>query len=220
MRTIALCLIISATLSAALCQAQITPVVAKQRTVSDVLDSDGNVVSHIETLGRYLRNSAGSTVTQTYSPHGGETAIRWGQLEDYGRHKLYQLNYEKREAVELGDLFDGPHPEYLANAKSALGEETVNGFPCLIHSVYMITDGKKYLIGKKYDSAKYGLQIKEDAIIEPPGGPRTHQIVELYDIQFVDPDPKEFEIERFSFMGKGSPVYVKPDDSAPAELLK
>jgi len=51
--------------------------------------------------------SAGSTVTQPYSTRGGETAIRWGQLEDYGRHKGYQLNYEKREAVELADLLDG-----------------------------------------------------------------------------------------------------------------
>lgn len=178
------------------------PVVAKQRTVRDVLDSDENVVSHTETLGRYLRNSAGSTVTQTYSTRAGETAIRWGQLEDYSRHKLYQLNYEKHEAVELADLLHGPHPEYLANAKSALGEETVNGFPCLIHSVYMIADGKKQLIGRKYDSAKYGLQIKEDAIIEPTGGPCTHQIVELYDIQFVDQIRMSLRSRDFRSWGK------------------
>jgi hypothetical protein len=213
MKAIALCLIVAATM--AYCQAQITPVVAKRRVIRDVLDADGNVVSHSLTLGRYLRNSAGSTVTQSYSTQDGVTAIRWGELDDYSQRKIYQLNYERREAVELGDLLDGPHPEYLANTKSALGEETVNGFPCLIHSVYMVADGTKHLIGKKYDSAKYGLEIREDAVIEPTGGPRTHQVIELYDIQFMDPDPEEFEIESFLFSGKGVPIYVKPNASTP-----
>lgn len=151
---------------------------------------------------------------------GAKTAIRLGQLEDYSRHKIYSLNYEKQEAVELADLTHGPHPEYLANAKSAMGEETVNGLPCLIHSIYMIVDGKKQLIGKTYDSAEYGLHIKEDAVIEPPGGPRTHRIVELYDIQPIEPDPKEFSLEEFSFMGKGPAACAKPGASPSLESLK
>jgi hypothetical protein len=124
------------------------------------------------------------------------------------------------EAVELADLTDGPHPEYLAKTKTALGEETVNGFPCLIHSIFMIADGKKQLIGKAYDSAEYGLHIREDAVIEPPGGPRAHRIVELYDIQFVEPDPKEFALEKFSFPAKRPAACTKPNVPASLESLK
>ena len=220
MRRIVLCSIVLVTMSGVLCQAQVTPVIAKQRIVQDVLDSRGNVVSHRETLGVYLRNSAGSTVTKSYSSAEGKTAFRSGELEDYSRHKLYALNYEKHEAVEQADLPDGPHPEYVANTKTALGEDTVNGLPCLIHSIFMIADGKKQLIGKAYDSAEYGLTIKEDAIIEPPGGPRTHRVEELYDISFAEPDPKEFALEKFSFLEKGPAACSKPGASTPLESLK
>jgi hypothetical protein len=219
MRTLALSLIVSTALSAALCEAQIAPVVGKQRIVRDVTDPEGKLVSHSVTLRKYLRNSAGSTITQTYSAQGGEAEILSGQFEDYSRRKIYQLNYGNHEAVELADLPSGPHPEYLAGTKSALGEETVNGFPCLIHPTYLISDGTKRLIGKAYDSARYGLHIKEDNTFEF-SGTRTHEIVELYDIQFVEPDPKEFELEGFSFKGKGPAACTKPGASASAELLK
>ena len=122
--------------------------------------------------------------------------------------------------MKLLDLPDGPHPEYLANAKNALGEETVNGFPCLIHMVYMTIDGKKQQIGKTYDSGENGLRIKEDEIIEPPGGPRTHRVEELYDISFVEPDPKEFVLENFSFLENGSAACKKPGAQASLESLK
>jgi hypothetical protein len=220
MRPVALCLFVLVAISAALCQAQVTPVIAKQRIIQDVLDAQGNVVSHSETLGRYLRNSAGSTITQTYSSLGGKPAIRWGQLEDYSRHKIYTLDYERHQAMEQLDLPAGPHPEYLANASSALGEETVNGIPCLIHSIFVIADRKKQLIGRAYDSAEYGLHIKEDAIVEPPGGPRTHRIVELYDIQVVEPDPKEFALEKFAFLEKRPAACDKPGAPASLESLK
>jgi hypothetical protein len=220
MKSIALWLIVLVTMAVSLCKAQVTPVVAKERIVHDVLDSQGNVVSHSETFGKYLRNSAGSTITQIYSSVGGKTAIRSGQLEDYSRQKLYALNYERQEAVEQGNVTHGPHPEYLANAKTALGEETVNGLPCLIHSVFMDADGKQRLIGKKYDSAEYGLTVKEDAIFQLPGTPPTRRIVELYDIQIVEPDPKEFALEKFSFLEKGPAACSKPDTSASLESLK
>jgi hypothetical protein len=213
-RRTVLCLLVLVNLGVLLCHAQVTPVVAKQRILRDVLDSKGNVVSHSETLGRYLRNSAGSTIDQEYSLVGGRLTVESGQLQDYSRHKIYELTYGKHEAVELADLPGEPHPEYLANAKNAVGQETVNGFACLIHSIFMMVDGEKRLIGKAYDSAEYSLGIREDAMIEPPGGPRTHRIVELYDVQFVEPDPKEFDLENFSFVGKRPAACAKPGASA------
>lgn len=220
MRPISLFLIALATVGAALCQSQVTPVVAKQRIVRDVWDPQGKLIGHTETSGRYLRNSSGSTVTQEYSSEEGKMVIRSGQMEDYSRHKIYALSYERHEAVERGDLLDGPHPEYLANASQALGEETVNGLPCLIHGIYETIDGKKRLIGKAYDSAEYGLEIKDDAMIETRGGARTHRVIELYDVQFVEPDPKEFALERFSFLEKGRAACNKPDAPASLESLK
>jgi len=170
-RRTVLCLLVVVNVGALLCQAQVGPLVAKRHVVRDVLDSEGNVVRHSETFGRYLRNSAGSTIDQEYSLQGGKLAVESGQLRDYSRHKIYELIYENHQAVELADLPGEPHPEYLADAKSASGQETTNGIPCLIHSIYMIVDGKKRLIGKGYDSAEYGVPVREDALSSLPGGP-------------------------------------------------
>jgi len=213
-KSTALWLIVLVGASALLCQSQVGPLVAKRRVVRDVLDSQGNVVKHSETFGSYLRNSSGSVIEQEYSLQSGKLAVESGQLKDYSRHKIYELIYRNHEAQELADLPGEPHPEYLANASSALGQETVNGIPCLIHSIYMIAGGQKRLIGKAYASAEYGVNVREDAVIEPPGGPRTHQVVELYDFQTVEPDPKEFDIENFSFTGKRPAVCAKPGPPA------
>jgi|SRR5579863_1171423 hypothetical protein len=220
MRATALCSTILIAMGAICCQAQVSPVVAKQRKILDTLDSQGNVVSHRVTLAIFLRNSDGSTLTKSYTSTGGVASIRSGQLEDYSRHKLYALDYLKYQAVPVADLRDGPHPEYLASTISALGEETVNGLPCLIHPVWVKLNGERHQIGKTYDSAEYGLRVKEDAIIEPPEGPRTHLIEELYDIQIVDPDPKEFTLEKFSFLGKQPAACNKPSATGSPEPLK
>jgi hypothetical protein len=210
MRAVTLGSIILIVMGTVVCQSQVTPLVANQRTIQDVLDSQGKVISHKETLAIFLRNSDGSTLTKSYSSAGGKSSIRSGQLVDYGRQKVYAINYEKSEAVPIADLHDGPHPEYLANTRTSLGEETVNGIRCLIHSVYVTIDGEKHQVGKTYDSAEYGLRIRQDAIIEPPGGPRTHLVEELYGIQTVDPDPKEFKLEKFFFLEKRPAARPKP----------
>jgi hypothetical protein len=219
-KLISICLITLAAMGTALCQSQVTPVVAKQRTVRDVWDPQGNFLRHTETLAVYLRNSAGSTITQEYSLAGDKMVIRSAQLEDYSRHKIYEVNYERHEAVELADLNHGPHPEYLASTKTSLGQETVNGFPCIIHTIYMMMkDGIERPIGKTYDSGEYGLNIKSDEMIETSGGARTHKVVELYDIQFIEPDPKEFALENFSFPEKQPAACRKPTAPVVAEPL-
>jgi len=207
------------TLGVIACQGQITPVVAKQRVTLDTLDARGNVIKHRETLGVYLRSSSGSTVTKEYSSDG---KLRTGQLVDYSRHKIYALSYEKSEALQQAELPDSPHPEYLANAATAVGQETVNGFSCLVHTVYMKIDGTRKPIGHTYDSAEYGLTIKEDAIIDPPGGPRTHRIEELYDLQFVEPDPRDFSLGKFSFLEKNPAACALPgtNNAVAKETLK
>jgi hypothetical protein len=217
MRPIQFCFSILVAIAAVTCQAQVTPVVAKQRVTQDTLDAQGNVIKHRETLGIYLRNSSGSTVSKQYSPEG---KLRTGQLVDYSRHKIYALSYEKLEAVEEANLTDGPHPEYLANTSTALGEETVNSLSCLVHPVFVKLNGTKRQIGRTYDSAQYGLTVKEDELIEPPGGPRTHLIVELSDIQFVEPDPKDFSLEKFSFLEKHCAACTKQGIAGTVETLK
>ena len=64
------------------------------------------------------------------------------------------------------------------------------------------------------------MNIKSDAILETTGGARTHKVIELYDIQFVEPDPKEFELEGFTFKGKGPAVCAKPGAAPPLESLR
>jgi len=193
-------------LGATLCSAQFTPVVAKQRMIQDELDADGNVVRHSETLGTYLRNSSGATLTQTYSFLNGKRELESGQLFDFDRHKVYALDYQRHEAVGRLDLPHKPRPDYMRNARNVLGEETVEGIHCVIGPIFQLRDnGTKRQIGRAWNSPEYSLSVKRDSILEPPGGPRTHQIVELYDISFVEPDPNEFALEKnFSVLQKKS----------------
>jgi hypothetical protein len=200
------CLIAVTMLWATLCSAQFTPVVAKQRMVEDVLDENGNVLRHDETLGTYMRNSRGATLTQTFSVMNGKRTLESGQLADFDRHKMYALDYQRHEAVGRMDLPNKPSPDYMRNTKNSLGEETINGIHCVIGPmVQVMADGTKQPIGRAWNSPEYGLSIKRDSIVEPRGSSRIHQIVELYDISFVEPDPNEFDLDKnFSVLQKKS----------------
>jgi hypothetical protein len=193
-------------LTATFCSAQFTPVVAKQRITEDVLDAGGNVVTHFETLGTYLRNSSGATLTQTYSFLNGKRELQSGQLFDFDRRREYSLDYQRHEAIERRDLPKKPSPDYMRNAKGTLGEETISGIHCVIGPMMQVTaDGKEWQIGKAWTSPEYSISVKRDSILAPPGGPRTHVIEELYDISLVEPDPNEFALEKnFSVLGKKS----------------
>jgi hypothetical protein len=200
------CLIAASTLSATLCFAQFTPVVAKQRTVQDVLDENGKVLMHEEALETYLRNSKGATLTQTYSVLDGKPMLESGRLFDFDRHKEYVLEYRRSQAIPHLDLPQKPGPDFLRNAKGSLGEETINGIQCVIDPMYqLMEDGTRRQIGKVWNSRELGLSIRQDSILEPSGSPRIHEVVELYDISFVEPDPNEFDLDKnFSVLEKKS----------------
>jgi len=206
MKSALFCLIAASTLSAVLCSAQFTPLVAKQRTVEDVLDDDGKVLLHQESLETYLRNSKGARLTQAYSVLNGKPVLESGRLSDFDRHKEYVLDYRRHEAIPRLDLPLKPGPDFLQNAKGSLGEETINGIDCAIDPMYqLMDDGTKRQTGKVWNSRELGISIKQDSILEPPGSQRIHQIVELYDISFVEPDPNEFDLDKnFSVLEKKS----------------
>jgi hypothetical protein len=206
MKSALFCLIAAVALCGTLCSAQFTPVVAKQRTVEDVLGENGKVLLHQENLETYLRNSKGATLTQSYSVLNGKSTLESGRLFDFDRHKEYVLNYRRHEAIPHLDLPLKPGPDFLQNAKGSLGEETINGIDCAIDPMYqLMDDGTKRQTGKVWNSRELGISIKQDSILEPPGSQRIHQIVELYDISFVEPDPNEFDLDKnFSVLEKKS----------------
>jgi hypothetical protein len=200
------CLIAAGTLCATLCSAQFTPVVAKQRTVQDVLDENGKVLMHQEALETYLRNSKGATLTQTYSVLDGKPMLESGRLFDFDRHKEYVLDYRRHEAIPHLDLPHKLAPDVMRNANYSLGEETVNGIHCAIGPIYqLMEDGTKRQIGKVWNSRDYGISVRRDSILEPSGSPRIHEVVELYDVSFIEPDPNEFDLDKnFSVLEKKS----------------
>jgi len=218
MKSALYCLIGLTTLGATRCSAQFTPVVAKQRTVQEELDANGNVVRHYETLETYMRNSSGATLTQTYSVLDGKRALESGQLFDFDRHKEYALNYRSHEAIGRMDLPHKPRSDYMRNARNVLGEETVNGIHCMIGPIFQITaDGTKRQIGRAWNSPEYSLSVKRDSIVELFGGSRTHVITELYDISFVEPDPNEFDLDKnFSVLQKKSAEECKKPGASEA----
>jgi hypothetical protein len=198
------------------CQAQTAPVIARQRTIVDSLDSNGSVVAHTETLATYLRNSSGSTLVRYDSPAPGPRTPTAGTLADYERHKFYDLDYQKHQATEMANL---PLQPPAASSKHVIGAETIKGFRCVIHPIFQIIDGKKEQIGKAWDLAGDGLTVKEDAIIEGRGGSRTHRMRELFDIAFADPDPSEFAfVESFSvIIGPSVPEFRPPASADPVK---
>ena len=206
MKSALFCLIAASALGATLCSAQFTPVVAKQRTVQDVLDENGKVLLHHETLETYLRNSKGATLTQAYSVLNGKPMLESGRLFDFDRHKEYVLDYRRHEAIPHLDLPYKPSFDFLRNAKGSLGEETINGIQCAIGPAFqLMEDGTKRMIGKVWTSPELGLSIRRDSVLEPSGSPRIHEVVELYDISFVEPNPNEFDLDKnFSVLQKKS----------------
>jgi hypothetical protein len=184
-------------------QAQSTPFTAKQRIVQDEIDSSGKIIRHRETLGAYFRNSAGSTVSQTYSRLNGKSQLESGRLFDYDRRTFYAVDYQRHTLTKLGELPDHPPREHVLSPSDGLGEETINGIQCVIKPIFQVIDGHRKEIGRVWTSIEHNIAVRQDAVLEPVAGPRTHQIIELYDISFVDPNPNEFAIEEeFSTLHK------------------
>ncbi len=197
--------------AAPICFGQFTPVIAKRRVVEEQLDADGNVLNRSETLGRYLRTSSGATLTQTYSTLNGRPVLHSGQLLDYDRHKGYDLDYARREAVARYDLPNKPAADFMKNADSSLGEETVAGLHCVVGPAFQRIGGRKVQIGRAWVSREYSLGVRNEVTLRPAGGPATHQIEELYDIAVAEPDPKEFALDNFSVLQKQPSACPKPN---------
>lgn len=188
---------------------QSTPVVARQRVVVDSVDSHGNLLRHMETLATYLQDSSGSTLVRYDLPEPGMLEPSGGTLFDYEQHELYQLNYEKRQATEMGFL---PDRSLGSSAITSLGQETLNGRLCTVRPIYQVVDGGKRQIGKRWDLADNGLSIKEDATFETAEGARVHRVMELFDISFTEPDANEFRVVRNFTVRPGPPApqFVPP----------
>jgi hypothetical protein len=202
--------------AASTCFGQFTPVIAKRRVIEEQLDASGNVLSRSETLGRYLRTSSGATLVQIYSTINGKSALHSGQLLDYDHHSGYDLDYARHEAVARYDLPNKPAPDFMKNANSSLGEETVAGLHCVVGPAFQQIGDRKVQIGRAWVSREYSLGVKNEVTLRPPGGPATHQIEELYDITLAEPDPKEFTLDNFSVLQK-QPAAL-PKTELPARL--
>ncbi len=203
--------------AAPICLGQFTPVIAKRRVVEEQLDANGNVLSRSETLGRYLRTSSGATLKQTYSMLTGKPVLQSGQLFDYDRHTGYDLDYTRHEAVARYDLPNKPAPDFMKNANSSLGEETVAGLHCVVGPAFQRIGDRRIQIGRAWVSREYSLGVRNEVTLRPPGGPVTHQIEELYDITLAEPDPKELSLASFSVLQKQPAECNKPSEATPLD---
>jgi hypothetical protein len=215
MRTWLLVLMTAATGVFAIGQTVWTPVVADQRTTTEILGSNGEVVSRNQTEGAYMRTSSGSVLPQKYRIVDGKKIAISSTLLDYDQtHKAYTISYDRHQAIEKRRLSSAP--KQAPATTNVIGEETISGVHCVVEPVLTYVNGKYTQIGKIWVSPENdNLIMKEDTFDSIPDGTRVHVQQELYNVQlYQEPDAKLFNMigsmEVLSPSKKGGPA-CQPD---------
>jgi hypothetical protein len=175
------------------------PVSANETSTEDVIGPDGQVTSHRVVKQRYYRSSSGSILVQDIANDGTNAAMTAFLLDYSNTLRSYVINYQGLRAIDnQRPLRKLPAPWTRADIHNdkILGEEVVEGIPCVILPIYAHYGfrGPPVLIGKAWVAPDYNhLIVKEDSTDPQPGGISVHLVRELHDISAgIEPDPALF----------------------------
>jgi hypothetical protein len=172
----------------------VTPVIAKTRTLRYEVRGDGKEVLVSEAHGTYLRSSSGKSLrVERPVVDGVEQQVgQTGEYRDPAQGKVYRLLYDSKKAVlTLDNLTPGPPltAERLQSAREhAVGTSVINGVSCL---GFPIKSGTKRIsvTGVGWMSMEYDLPMKIDQTETIPGSGTFHLIKEFYEVQLGSEPP-------------------------------
>ncbi len=189
--------------------AQFVPLEAKIRETHETLSS-GKVVKSEVKEGSFYRASDGSTLTQWQTVNGEKSSA--ANLFDNKGQATYQIDYQQRRALKLGNGADGPmKPGGYQTITKDIGTSSVEGVACRLLPVKMTNPATHALadIGKSCVSPEYDLLLWWDVTTGSGGNGTFHSKWEIYDLKLgAEPDPKLFSTTGMTIIGppqKSSP---------------
>ena len=167
--------------------AQFVPVMAKQRRVHYLVQSDGTEMEVVREEGTYFRSSSGSVLDTMARVTGTNPRTHGSTLMDSSTRRTYALNHHLKEAT-LKQVRPEPFRPIVLRPDRAIGEGIIGGLDCLAMRV-VSPDNPEESIGKVWWAKKAKLRVKTETNY---GRERT--VRELYDIRFAEPEPSVFKI--------------------------
>ena len=167
--------------------AQFVPVIAKQKNVHYLIESDGTETEIVRDEGAYFRSSSGSvmdTLTQVKGPDQGKHR---STLMDSSTRKTYAVDHNLKEAI-LKQVRPEPFRLIVLRPELAIDEAVIGGLDCLAMRVVSPSIPEES-IGKVWWARNAVLAVKRESTWH-----RERTVLELYDIQFTEPDSSVFRL--------------------------
>lgn len=176
--------------------AQFVPVIAKQRSIHYLRQSDGSETEVIRTEGTYFRSSSGSVLDTMMQVKGDRKGKHESVHRDSSTKKIYLLNHNLEKAT-LKQVSRKPFRPVELKPSLAVGKGVIQGLDCMAMRV-VHPHNRDASIGKIWWARGAKVRVKSEQILG-----RERIVRELYDIEFAEPDSSVF---RF-------PANYKIDDS-------
>ena len=167
--------------------AEFVPVIAKQRSVHYLVQSDGTEMEVMREEGTYFRSSSGSVLDTMQEIKEKNQVGRRSTLMDSSTRKTYVVNHDLKEAT-LKQVRAEPFRPIVLRPDLAIDERVIGGLDCLAMRV-VSPDNPEESIGKVWWAKEAKLRVKTETNY---GRGRT--VRELYDIRFAEPEPSVFKI--------------------------
>ena len=160
--------------------AQFVPVIAKQRSIHYLRQSDGSETEAIRTEGAYFRSSSGSVLDTMMQVKGDREGKHESVHRDSVTGKIYLLNHNLKRAT-LKQVSREPFRPVTLKASAVIDEGVIQGLECLAMGVVSPYDPETS-IGKVWWAKNARVVVKSETNFG------VERIVrELYDIEFAEP---------------------------------
>jgi hypothetical protein len=191
--------------------AQYTPVIATQRTTSQVISVDGRTLADTTTVNKFYRNSYGSTLTQHLVERDGKMIPESADLNDFvNTQKAYKLVYGSKDAI-VRRCLDGPRLEPRLDIPVTKGTDTIQGVQVVAIEMKAKINGQIQTTGKAWIAPDLGaIVLKEDSTEILPDGSRHHIVTETLELKTnEEPAAELFLVNSFNVMTKSAAVSCK-----------
>ncbi len=168
-------------------RAQFVPVIAKQRSVHYLIQSDGSEMEVMREEGTYFRSSSGSVLDTMARVKGKNRRMHRSTLMDSSTRRTYVLNHHLKEAT-LKQVRPGPFRPFVLRPDKAVDEGVIAGLDCLAMPV-LSPGNSEESAGKVWVAKDANLRVKTET-----SSGRGRQVRELYDIRYAEPEPSVFKI--------------------------
>ncbi len=176
--------------------AQFVPVIAKQRSIHYLIQSDETEVEVIREEGSYFRSSTGSVLDTRLQIKGPDRRRHVSVLMDSSTRKTYDVDHNLKEAI-LKQVRPEPFRPIVLRPELAIDEGVIGGLDCLAMTIGSPGNPERSS-GKVWWAKDALLAVKRESTFS-----QDRVVWELYDIRFTEPEPSVFRL----------PADYKIDDS-------